>query len=189
MPVQDGRRVRASHSPPLRTEDGKHSAPCHRWSGGRTAGRPEGIQIEPALLTYVSEGARARPARGRGRRREWWLSKRLDPETVERLVAEYSGGTAAADVGRRYGVGKNSVLRLVRAAGKSVRHPRLSVAETAQLLALYESGLSQKDIAGRLGRSPSAVWHCLRRAGLSRKLVKTVPYESDSGVTGTAVRH
>jgi transposase-like protein len=82
------------------------------------------------------------------------------------LVAEYVRGSTAADVGRRYGLAKNSVLALVRQAGERVRHPRLSKSETAQLVELYEAGLSQKDIADRLGRSPSAVWHCLRRGGL-----------------------
>lgn len=77
-------------------------------------------------------------------------------------------GTTSAELGRRDGIAKSSVLRLVRQAGEQVRHPRLSVAETARLVELYEAGLPQKDIAERLDRSPSAVWHCLRRAGLLR---------------------
>ena len=91
---------------------------------------------------------------------------RLQSETVERLVDEYVAGATAGDLGRRYGIAKNSVLRLVRRAGGTVRHPRLSSRETAEVARLYEAGLQQKDIAERLGRSPSAVWHCLRRAGL-----------------------
>jgi hypothetical protein len=76
-------------------------------------------------------------------------------------------GRTAAEVGEQYGLAKSSVLELVRQAGKSVRHSRLSAHETAQLVALYKAGLPQKDIAKRLGRTPSAVWHCLRRrAGL-----------------------
>jgi DNA-binding Lrp family transcriptional regulator len=86
---------------------------------------------------------------------------------IESLVAEYANGTPSAELGRRYGLAKSSVLRLVRQAGERVRHPRLSKAETAQMIELYEAGMSQKDIAERLGRSPSAVWHCLRRLGLA----------------------
>jgi DNA-binding CsgD family transcriptional regulator len=110
---------------------------------------------------------RTRRARRPGSRRERRLSKRLDPETIERMVAEYAEGIPSAELGRRYGIAKSSVLRLVRESGKHVRHPRLSQEEIARLLELYHSGLSQKDIAALLGRSPGAVWHCLRRAGLA----------------------
>jgi hypothetical protein len=83
----------------------------------------------------------------------WWLST-------------WPGGPLPK-VGEQYGLAKGSVLELVRQAGRSVRHSRLSAHETAQLVALYKAGLPQKDIAKRLGRTPSAVWHCLRcRAGL-----------------------
>jgi len=94
------------------------------------------------------------------------VSKRLPAETIERLVAEYLTGSTAADLGRRYGIAKTTVLRLIRQAGEPVRHPRFSAAEITRLVELSEAGLSQKDIAERLGRSPSAVWHCLRRLGL-----------------------
>ena len=94
------------------------------------------------------------------------MSRRLEAETIDRLVAQYVDGTTAAEVDRRYGVANSSVLQLVRQAGRQVRQPRLSISQTAQLVALYQAGLSQKDIAARLDRSPSAIWHCLRRAGL-----------------------
>jgi DNA-binding IclR family transcriptional regulator len=74
-------------------------------------------------------------------------------------------GITVAELGRRYGIAKSSVLRLVRHAGQPVRHLRLSTTETARLVQLYEAGLPQKEIAELLGRSPSAVWHCLRRLG------------------------
>jgi DNA-directed RNA polymerase specialized sigma24 family protein len=124
--------------------------------------------LNPAVLTYLIDGLAIRPARRRSRPIERRISKRLKPETIERLVAEYVAGTTAAELGQRYGLAKSSVLRLIRQAGERVRHPRLSPADAAQLIALYEVGMAQKDIAERLGRSPSAVWHCLRRAGLLR---------------------
>jgi DNA-binding transcriptional regulator LsrR (DeoR family) len=122
--------------------------------------------LNPALLTYVTSTLPTRTARRMRRRRERRISGRLETKTIDRLVAEYMTGTTSAELGRRYGIAKSSVLSLVRQAGEQVRHPRLSVAETAQLVEMYEAGLPQKDIAERLGRSPSAVWHCLRRAGL-----------------------
>lgn len=79
-------------------------------------------------------------------------SRRLEAETIDRLVAEYVDGTTAAEVGRRYGVAKSSVLQLVRPAGRQVRQPRLSISQTAQLVALYQAGLSQTDIVARLDK-------------------------------------
>jgi hypothetical protein len=99
-----------------------------------------GFKLNPALLTYAIAGPRARPPRRSGRRsREHRISKRLEAETVDRLVAEYVSGSTAAEVGRRYGLAKNSMLDLVRLAGERVRHPRFSSNETAQLVALNEA--------------------------------------------------
>ena len=99
-----------------------------------------GFRLNPAVLTYVSDVQPSRPARHRGRRRERRLSKRLDAETIEHLVAEYVAGTTAAELGRRYGIAKSSVLGLVRRARERVRHPRLSPSEAACLVELYGAG-------------------------------------------------
>jgi DNA-directed RNA polymerase specialized sigma24 family protein len=122
--------------------------------------------LNPAVLTYVTGTLPAEAAESRESQRERRVGKRLKAEAIEHLVAEYVAGTTAAELGRRHGLAKSSVLRLVRQAGERVRHQRLSQSETARLVELYQAGLSQKDIAERLGKSPSAVWHCLRRAKL-----------------------
>jgi DNA-binding CsgD family transcriptional regulator len=125
-----------------------------------------GFRLNPAVLAYVTGTLPTQRARRVHHRRERRVGKLLSGEAIDRVVAEYRAGRSAAELGRQYGLAKNSVLALVRQAGERVRHPRLSTSETARLIALYEAGLSQKDIAVRLGRSPSAVWHCLRRKGL-----------------------
>jgi hypothetical protein len=125
-----------------------------------------GFKLNPALLSYTTDGPAAQPVRGADRRRERRVRKRLQAETIERLVAEYVAGTPAAELGRQYGVAKSTVLQLIRQQGKRVRYPRLTQSEISRLVALYESGLSQTDIADQFGGSPSAVWHCLRRLGL-----------------------
>jgi transposase-like protein len=119
-----------------------------------------------SLVTYLAGDPRDRSSRRTNRRQERRVNKRLSAETIERLVAEYRTGSTAADLGRRYGLAKTTVLQLIRQAAEPVRHRRFNAAETARLVELYEAGLSQKDIAERLGRSPSAVWHCLRRRDL-----------------------
>jgi len=122
--------------------------------------------LNPALLKYVMSALPACPPRRARRRRERRVSKRLAAEAIDRLVAEYVAGTPAAELGKRYGLAKSSVLRTVRQAGAQVRHPRLSTIDTAEVVRLFKAGLQQADIARLIGRSPSAVWHCLRRAGL-----------------------
>jgi DNA-directed RNA polymerase specialized sigma24 family protein len=129
-----------------------------------------GLNLNPALLRYLSGNPPAHQRRRSQHHRERRVSRRLQVEIIERIVAEYAAGTTAAELGQRYGIAKSSVLRLLRQAGELVRHPRISPAETARLIQLYEAGLPQQDIAERLGRSPSAVWHCLRRAGLVGQL-------------------
>jgi Homeodomain-like domain len=124
-----------------------------------------GFRLNLSLATYIAGGPRVRSSRRTDRRQERRVSKRLPAETIERLVAEYRTGSTAADLSRRYGLAKTTVLGLIRQAGERVRHPRFSVDEAAHLVKLYEAGLPQKDIAAQLGRSPSAVWHCLRRLG------------------------
>jgi transposase-like protein len=124
-----------------------------------------GFKLNPAVLTYITSTLPAQQARRPCRRRERRVGKRLEAETIDRLVAEYARGTTAAKLGRRYGIGKSSVLALVRQAGERVRHLRLSSSEITRMVALHEAGLLQKDIAEQIGRSRSAVWHCLRRLG------------------------
>jgi hypothetical protein len=99
---------------------------------------PQGIDFEPALLRYLAD---ARAARHVSRRLERRIAKRFDADAVQLLVTEYRSGATAAALGRRHGLAKSSVLRLVRQAGERVRPPRFSVDETARLVELYEAGL------------------------------------------------
>jgi DNA-directed RNA polymerase specialized sigma24 family protein len=122
--------------------------------------------LNPELQTYFGGKPPPRPGRRRALRPERRIRKRLDPRQIECLVAAYAAGAPSAELGRRYGIDKKSVVRLVRQAGKPVRHQRMTADETARIVELYEAGLTQKEIGERLGRSPSAVWHCLRRLGL-----------------------
>jgi DNA invertase Pin-like site-specific DNA recombinase len=172
MPARPSSAARSRPQPPVLGHVGRMATAVARfkpaYSGPFQTRRVglRGFKLNPALLSYVIAGPRGRPQRRSDRhRRERRVRKRLEAESIERLVAEYATGTPAAELGRRYGLAKSSVLRLVRQAGDWARYPRFSQSETARLLELFEDGMAQKDIAERLGRSPSAVWHCLRRLG------------------------
>jgi hypothetical protein len=66
-------------------------------------GRPEGIQVEPALLAHVTAALPTRRTRRQKRLQERRVSKRLSADAIDRLVAQYVGGTTAAELGQRYG--------------------------------------------------------------------------------------
>jgi transposase-like protein len=125
-----------------------------------------GFKLNPLLMTYFTDKPPPRQSRRRARPRERRVSKRLGAETIERVVAEYVAGASSAELGRRYGIAKSSVLKLIQQAGEPVRYSRLTADETARLVDLYKAGMSQRDIAELLGRKPSVVWHCLRQLGL-----------------------
>jgi hypothetical protein len=62
-------------------------------------GRPEGIQIEPCAAVVRDSWPTRSPTAASGRHgRERRISKRLEAEAIERLVAGYAGGTTAADL-------------------------------------------------------------------------------------------
>jgi hypothetical protein len=86
-------------------------------SVGLTVVGVRGFKLNPALMAYVTDEPPRRSARRRGSRRERRVSKRLETETIDRIVAEYVAGATAAEVGRRYSLGRNTVLDLVRQAG------------------------------------------------------------------------
>lgn len=126
-----------------------------------------GYKLNLAVRTYLAAGVPARRACRRSpRHRQHRIATRLPAGTIQQLVAEYAAGTPAAELGRRYGVAKSTVLTLLRVADVSVRYPRLSAADVARVVELYGQGMPQTEIAVQVGRSPGAVWHVLQRAGL-----------------------
>ena len=49
------------------------------------------------------------------------VSQRLGPELITQIVTEYISGISSTTLTRRYGIGKGTVLRLVRSNGVAVR--------------------------------------------------------------------
>ena len=78
------------------------------------------------LITHLAGGPRLRSSPRTDRRHERRVTKRLQADRIERLVAEYAAGTTAAELARRYGLTKTTVLRLIRQAAEPVRHPLFS---------------------------------------------------------------
>jgi hypothetical protein len=50
-----------------------------------------------------------------------WVDRRLGPELIERVVSEYAGGMSTTWLATRYGIGKGTLLRLIREGGVAIR--------------------------------------------------------------------
>ena len=51
------------------------------------------------------------------------LDQRLDPTAIAEIVASYEAGMSSVKLMRTYGLGKGSVLKLLREAGVQIRKP------------------------------------------------------------------
>jgi DNA invertase Pin-like site-specific DNA recombinase len=134
---------------------------------GKNAGGTPVYRLNPALTKFLV-APRRRPKRHKSpaNRRIHRIPDRLPAGVIDELLVAYQGGASAAELGRRYGIGKATVLRLLHGAAVPVRYPRLSDADITQVVKLYQQGVRQAEIARRVGRSPDAVWHVLNREGL-----------------------
>ena len=102
-----------------------------------------------------------------GQERIFPVSRRVGPETVDRLVADYESGVPTTELTGRYGLAKSSVLKLLADRGVVMRRQGLSEAELTKAAQLYEQGLSVLDVGERIGRSSTVVWRALKKHGVA----------------------
>lgn len=89
------------------------------------------------------------------------------------VTEDYRAGVLVADIEKKYGCSRNTVLRYAREAGLEKRS-RLRAPEgtKAAALAMYEQGKPIAEIAVRLGISQSAVSQYAQQAGVLRRTFK-----------------
>jgi DNA-directed RNA polymerase specialized sigma24 family protein len=95
------------------------------------------------------------------------ISHRLSREQVDRLVAEYLGGTPTPELCRRYPLGKSTVLGLLKGAGVQMRKQGLPDNRVAEAVSRYEQGWTAPQIADHYGVSASNIRARLREAGVT----------------------
>ncbi|MBO1755509.1 helix-turn-helix domain-containing protein [Allobranchiibius sp. CTAmp26] len=95
------------------------------------------------------------------------VTDRLTETAIEELVQSYVAGTAATELGPRYGISRNTVLALVRSRGGTVRQVAMTADEVSTAQRLYNDGASLREIGTRLGRNPDTISRQLRRRGYS----------------------
>lgn len=97
------------------------------------------------------------------------LDQRLDAETLASLVADYESGTPTTQLTGKYGLGKGSVLRLLRECGAKIRQQGVPDDEIATASQLYLEGWSLSRLGKRYGCDLSTVRNTLRRNGIEMR--------------------
>lgn len=98
--------------------------------------------------------------------RPYALSRRLAPEVVEAIIADYRTGSTCVELARRYKISKTSVLGLLDSHDIERRHQPMTLEQIAEAALLYESGLSVAAVGLRLGIPPRTVHRTLTREGV-----------------------
>ena len=95
--------------------------------------------------------------------------KRLGPEIVSRLVAEYEAGAPSTALMARYGLGKGTVLSLLPEHGVKTRRQGLSAGDLPPAIELYKAGWSLQRLGERFSCDAETVRKRLRRVGVQRR--------------------
>jgi hypothetical protein len=117
-----------------------------------------------------SVGGRNAPVAARPRPRVHNIRKRLSPDDIARLVADYEAGSSTAALMKHYGLGKGTVLRILNEAGVTRKQNTGTVEQINQAVELYTQGWSLVRIGEHLGFCQSTVWLWLqeRNVGMRR---------------------
>jgi hypothetical protein len=94
-------------------------------------------------------------------------------------MARYEAGTRSTQLTHQFGLGKGTVLRLLREDGATMRRQPLSEPAVREAIALYESGWSMGRIGEKLGRDRTVVRDVLIRTGTPRRDGHGRPRESE----------
>ncbi len=97
------------------------------------------------------------------------VHRRLSPDVIQQLIADYQAGTPSTQLMVNYNLGKGTVLRLLREHGVQLRRQRMSPDEIDQALQLYGQGLSIAAVGSKLGYGDGTIWRALKRARVSRR--------------------
>jgi DNA-directed RNA polymerase specialized sigma24 family protein len=83
--------------------------------------------------------------------------RRVTPERLKLMIADYEAGMSASEIGKRYGHGRDTIMKHLAAAGIESRVAVPSDEEIATWRKLYAEGFGYKTIAKRVGRNHKTV--------------------------------
>jgi len=97
------------------------------------------------------------------------VNRRLCPDTIQQLIADYQAGTPSTQLMVTHNLGKGTVLRLLRDHCVQIRNQRMTPAEVGQAIQLYQAGNSLVAVGAKLGYDHGTIWRALKRAGVPRR--------------------
>jgi DNA invertase Pin-like site-specific DNA recombinase len=92
--------------------------------------------------------------------------KRLDPEQIARLIADYEAGEPVNDLAEAYGLHRSTVLNHLKRQSVRRRRSRLTALDVEKIVGLYTSGESVEAIAVELRFRATTVRRALVKAGV-----------------------
>lgn len=147
------------------------------WS--RTAGKVAAPRVGPLQLAVAAgrysklgptgvKVARAAESARQNRRSEPWVSpevsvttvRRMTPDEIAAMVADYRSGIGSWRLARKYGVSDSTVLARLKAAGVALNPARQAEARravTEDMLQLREEGHTLTEVGERYGITRQAV--------------------------------
>lgn len=94
------------------------------------------------------------------------IKKRLGPEALTQLEADYQAGHTTRQLAAKYKIGKTTIQAYLRQAGIVLRRQALTPDQLNEALELYETGLSFDTIGATLGVAGCTVYRAFETAGL-----------------------
>jgi hypothetical protein len=97
------------------------------------------------------------------------VQKRLGPELLAQLVAEYRAGSATTALMAKYHIGKGTVLGVLHEAGVIRSQRRATSSQLQEAAELYNQGWSLERVGQHLGFEDSPVWLWLKQLDVPRR--------------------
>lgn len=94
-------------------------------------------------------------------------ARHLDERDVQRLIESYRSGLTVYELADRFGIGRNTVCKILHRNNVPMRNRRLSADEISGAILLYSEGCSPPQIGQRLGVSAATVRRRLRERGIT----------------------
>jgi hypothetical protein len=114
------------------------------------------------ILTPVADGPVAHRHIHNARRR-------LGPEQIGQLVGDYEAGSPSTKLMDQYGLGKGTVLALLRKHGVKLRGQGVRNIDVQQGIELYQAGWSLKQLGAEFDCDAETVRKALRAAGVQMR--------------------
>lgn len=97
------------------------------------------------------------------------VRKRLAPEIIAKLAADYKAGMSSTALTIKYSLAKGTVLNLLREQGAKFRGQGLAETDVPEAAQLYRDGWSLKRIAERFGCNAETARVALMAAGIAMR--------------------